>query len=244
MNYEIIKDERLLREFIEWLPELLPSEQYYLCLFARSKYCKEIVHIKSDKAQLKRFVSTKERMYDKIKQLEIEVGAYKQKDNPIPQEALALYITPNPRDLWKATFNSLIKLANCIKDQNILVNPHQEVMSEIQKAKSRTRYADFDLDESDPMKIQEILNKVPDIVNTEAVTLLRTRGGVHILVDPVKVVYPYKNKWYQSLSKLGSIDQTGDMMIPVPGCTQGNFIPHFISLKQYESLSSKTTTLI
>ena len=248
MNYQVIKDADLLNDFIKWLPELKETEQYYLCLFARSKYCKEITHIKSDKSQLKRFVSTKERMFDKIWQLECPYGAYKQykigkgETVVMPQEALALYISLNPRDLWKASFNSTLKLVTAIRDTNTLMNPHAEVMSEIQKSKGETRYAHFDIDEPDGDTLRKTISKIPEFVNRDAVTLLRTRGGMHVLVDVRKIVYPYKNKWYQSISQLANVDQSGDMMIPVPGCTQGNFIPHFVNIEDYENVPSTSVT--
>lgn len=155
-----------------------------------------------------------------------------QKEIPIPQEALALYITVNPRDCWKATANSLIKLAQCMRDQNILVNPQQEVMSEIQRTKGTTHYVDFDLDfkEWRADLLHDISEQVFKFVNKEAVTFLRTRGGLHILVDPKKVEPQFKNKFYQGISSIADIDQTGDQMIPVPGCTQGLFTPHFINI--------------
>jgi hypothetical protein len=227
MNYKIVKDEKLLRDFIDWLPELKDNEKYYLCLFARNKYCKELTHIKSDKAQLKRFVTDKECMFQKIKQLEIGLGWYQQKHMSVPEEALALYITPNPRNMFKATVNTMVKLAESIRDQNVEMNSHQEALSEIQKAKSRTCWIDFDIDTEYPELTIKLL-KQGDIVNWDAVKVLRTRGGAHILVDPNKVEQKYKNTFYQALSK--DADQTGDNMIPVPGCTQGMFIPHFVNL--------------
>jgi hypothetical protein len=35
MNYKIIHNEEKLQQFIDWLPELLPNEQYYVALLAR-----------------------------------------------------------------------------------------------------------------------------------------------------------------------------------------------------------------
>lgn len=229
MNYQIIKDEQLLRNFIEWLPELNESEQFYICLFARSKYCKEsLVHISSDKQQLKRLTCTKKNMFDKIKQLECEVGCYKQRDTPTPQEALALYITINPRDLWKASFNSLTHLAKCLQLNNTKMNPHQEVMSEIQRTKGNTRYVIFDFDGKEYGSIA-IFAFLMDKVNLDAVHLLETRGGYHLLINTLLVLPEYKNKWYQSIAKRPAVDQKGDIMSPVLGCTQGNFVPHFIN---------------
>lgn len=228
MNYRIIRDEEKLKEFIEWLPELRAHEKYCLCLFARNKYCKQLVHIKSDKAQLKRFVSDKKRMFYKIQQLEIALGAYKQKDAEVPEEALALYITPNPRNMFKATVNTMVKLAQSIRDKNVEMNPHQEALSEIQKAKSRTCYIDFDID-ADEEGLMGSVEFTKKNVNPEAITWIRTRGGAHCLIDPSKAEHQYKNAFYQKLKGNPYVDQAGDNMIPVVGCTQGNFTPHFIN---------------
>ena len=233
MFYKIVKDEKLLKEFIDWLPELKPTEKYYMCLFARNKYCKELTHIKSDKAQLKRFVTDKERMFQKIKQLEIQLGWYLQKETPVPQAALALYITPNPRDMKKAAVNTMVKLAHCFRDQNDLLNVHQEALSEIQRAKSRTCWVDFDIDyKGETGNYGPFLNEwVRDRVGYGSkYKILDTRGGFHVLVDPSSIDSEYKATWYQALSKNQYVDQTGDNMIPVPGCTQGDFTPHFIDL--------------
>ena len=64
-HYKIILDEDRLRKFIEWLPELHNKETYYVCLFARSKYTEQM-KINGGQLQLRRFISKKEYLFQKI----------------------------------------------------------------------------------------------------------------------------------------------------------------------------------
>ena len=230
MNYKIIIDEQILKDFIEkFLPDLEPHEQFYVCLFSRSKYCNSIegiTHIKSDKQQLKRFTSNKEMLFYKIKQLECPIDSYRQKELAIPQESLAIYINPNPRDFKKAARHTLIRFANLITENysSNMYNPHQEVMSEIQKSKSRSVYFDMDFD---GVTLEELQQATKDKINSNCLTYLKTRGGYHLLVKLDEIESQYKKTWYNNLTSISGIDIKGDCMIPIPGCTQGNFMPYF-----------------
>jgi hypothetical protein len=235
-NHQIIRDEDKLKEFIDWLPELGTDEVFFLCLQARRKYLPTLKS--SDKQQLKRFVATKRRLFDKIRQLECPVGSYLTNDGePIPDQALALYITLNPRDMRKATYASIKALVDVLQHPGKELNPHSEVLSEIHKAKGRSTYVHFDLDmptgdASDdnankcPLSLQEVKEFVASVVGEAATTIVRTRGGCHVLIAPDKVQSEHKN-WYPIVRKQLVCDQTGDLMIPVVGTNQGGFIPHF-----------------
>jgi hypothetical protein len=219
MNYKIITDETLLREFINWLPDCEDHEQYYLTLFARKKYCPDVKWIKSDKGQLARKTSKKELIFDKIAQMECKLGAYKLDGNPVPQEALACYITPSPRDLWKATVRSIGKLATVLECNGKNSNPHQEVMSEIQKSQSKKKYVVFDIDEKDETVLQECIDTVDGYCD-----VTETRGGYHVFVHKDKIDLITDKMWYLKLKKFS--DVTGDAMTPPWGTYQGGHVPY------------------
>lgn len=246
MNYKIITDEKALIEFIKWLPELKENEQYYLSLFARKKYCPSLIK-SNDKTQLKRFTSTKERMLDKIKGLERQVGRWKLKDIEAPQESLVLYIHPNPRNMKKATEMMGKKCWDLIRSNNF--NLHAEAMSCIQKSKSRSCFVHFDIDTDEKLDITLIEKIFPPFKHYltkkifKCFSWVQTRGGYHLLIDP-HFVKSYNEKhstldinlhldkvpkdWHKEVVKLYPIEQSGDLMLPVPGTYQGGFTPKFI----------------
>jgi hypothetical protein len=230
MNYQIIADENELKKFIEWLPDLNNDETYFVSLFSRSKYCSEENKIKGDKTQLKRFTTNKENLFDKLKQLECEFGAYTIKGQPIPQESLAAYISINPRSFKKAAINGLKRLADLIRKVYDGYNPHQEILTEIQKAKSRTCFIDFDFDCEKKLYTDVINTELINVVNKEAIHILFTRGGFHILIAPEMINETYKKNWYQNVSNIQNKystdkDNNGDNLLPIPGTFQGGYIP-------------------
>jgi len=228
-TYQIIVDEDKLKEFIEWLPDLEPHETYYCTLFARSKYSKLVKA--GDKAQLKNFTSSKPRLLNKIKQLETKVGTYLNKDRisgfdiPIPQEALAFYISVNPRDLIKATRESLIEFARLLTTDYNGYNPHKKVLSNIQQSRGRKIFSEFDYDN---VPFEYVKEEAEKILNKDCLNYVITRGGVHTLIDLSKVNGKENKYWYSQMTQISGYDKTSTDLVPVPGCYQGSFCPILI----------------
>ncbi len=235
-TYQVLVDESQFNLFVDsMLPDLESWETYYFCLFARTKYCKDagLAHIKSDKQQLKRGTTNKERLRQKIQQMECVVGSYAQRDIPIPQQALACYINVNPRCLKKATQQSLIKLAETSYQQFNGMNPHQEVISCIQKSCSRKIFLDFDFDVEED-EIQTTIEQLDKFINLDATSIIRTRGGFHYLIEVSKIDVSVKNKFYKNVLSVPGCDVRGDNMIPIPGTYQGGFVPFIMRLRGVE----------
>lgn len=227
--YQIIKDREQLEAFIRFLPDLQADEVYYVSLLARNKWVKTTGITISSQVQLKRFQATKKTLVNKLEQMEVAYGVYMDKGKPIPEEALGVYITPNPRSLTQSNFTVMKELLNGIQTGQIL-NPYQVSLSALQTNCSKKVFFDLDID-FDADKISE--NRIKEL--RQAIefpaTWIRTRGGFHCLIHLNEIPKLLASKWYQQVLSLKTDDiditMNGDNIIPLAGCTQGGFVPHF-----------------
>lgn len=217
-RYKLIYNEELIKDFLSVLPDESEDEIYYLSIFARKKYCPELIW-SNDKTQLKRFTSRKSDIIKKIKQLEVDYGLYDLNGRIVPQESLVIYIHPNPRSQLKAARHLMRKLTDIICDRSKGFNVHQEALSALQKSKSKGYFIDFDLDMDKGLFDPEEM--VYKHINRDAVTLIETRGGYHVLIEVKKIKDEYRKTFYQGLKQ--SSDVEGDCFIPIPGTIQGGF---------------------
>jgi len=225
MNYKILFDESVLDDFIKNFYDVpLEDEYLYVALFARKKYCKTLKSTSTDKMQLKRFTARPDNLKNKIKQLEVPLGCYQLKNDTATQESLALYITANYRSMKKANKEMLKGLAETISNDRYYSNIQAEALSMIQRSVGTRRYVDFDIDNKE-VDLFLIKNILPD----NAYKILETRGGYHVLVEPK--LCP-KTKWYEEIKTVfkADLDSVKPDLIPVPGTTQGMFVPRFINI--------------
>jgi len=218
-HYKVLLDETKLDDFISFLPDLEADEVYYLALFARHKYCSSVPNLKDN--QLARFTSSKDTLKEHILRLECSFGGYKRDGIDVPQEALALYIALNPRNIVKANKELLVELAKCFADGKADFNPLSIARTAVHHATNRKVFVDFDYDNIEPILH---LPKIKELLPDNAFKILKTRGGFHLLV---LLANTPKSNWFKALAALEGCDVKGsNTLIPVPGCTQGDFCPY------------------
>jgi hypothetical protein len=99
-------------------------------------------------------------------------------------------------------------------------------MTEIQKASGRKVFMDFDFD---GIQFKSVEEDIISYVNWEAINVVKTRGGFHLLVEMSKIQQLHSKIWYHKLSSISGVDVRGtDNLLPVPGCCQGGFVPDLI----------------
>ena len=231
-NYAVVIDENEFNNFLQWLPPLEKEECHYVALLARDKYIRElgIGTFNSDKHQCARFITNSERLLLKLKQCETEVGNYAVKGVEVPQQALAAYMTINPRSQTKAAKWLLKRLADVVADGEQNVNVYQESLTAIHKSIGRKLFVDVDFDN---VEIEHTAKQMGNLINPDAVKILETRGGFHAIIRLDCIAPQYVKSWYKNITSLEGADIAGDTLIPIPGTYQGGFVPKLFDMKDF-----------
>ena len=179
------------------------------------------------RSQIKRFITKKKFLKDKIRALECKIGTFTEKGNPIPSNCFAFYITPNPRNLHKAGINVIKKSADLLSRGQGL-NPYKIALNCIQTCTGTKKYFDIDTDVKNNYHIQ-LEGDIHNDLFKFSYEFVKTRGGGHLLInlqDP-----DLSKRWYQEVeSFLQCLDYVQDFQMnndlcPLPGTCQGNYIP-------------------
>ena len=232
MNYQVVVDEDEFNKFLKWLPPLEKEECHYVALLARDKYIRDlgIGTFNSDKHQCSRFTTTHDRLLLKLKQCETAVGNYAVKGIEVPQQALAAYMTINPRSQTKAAKWLLKRLADVVADGEQNVNVYQESLTAIHKSVGRKLFVDVDFDN---VALEQTVVEMSRYVNVDAVKILETRGGFHAIIRLDKIHDKYVKSWYKNITTMNGADAAGDTLIPIPGTYQGGWVPKLYDMSEF-----------
>jgi hypothetical protein len=234
-HYQILLNETELQKYLDTLPELQDDEVFYLSLLARAKWVKDTdlkIHGSSNK--LVRTTCTKDNIVRRLREMEVPMYTYELKGQPIPQEALGVYISVNPVSKQKAARTLLKRLTEWVVDNpNHPINVLAEAATALQTSQSRKVFLDLDIDAPDEDSLFRAIRHVYDNIALDALTTVRTRGGAHVRVrlDQSLPFFKENRNWHRTVVQQpdviapATILAQNDGLIPLPGCTQGGYQP-------------------
>ena len=229
MNYKLIHDEVELQKFIDFLPELNPNEGYFMILIARKKW-----HPESDipsATKLKReTVGSKDKIIQTIRQWEVDENAYQSNGNPIDQKNLGVYIGFNPKNQNNAWFDLINKCLESIRSNKTNINIKSMANDVIQGSNGTKNFIDIDVDIKEGEDYLDIINFIKSVIDESHFTIIKTNGGFHCLVKLEGI--KHNMSWYQQIQKhpfKSDLNIMSNDLIPVVGCNQGKFVPHFLN---------------
>lgn len=227
-KYQLINDIGVLQAYVDTLPNLEVGEKYYVQLLARQKYNNDRNILSSLKLQ-DSFVK-KEVIVDMVKSWELPYGSYTtKKGDIIDNDSLVVYISPNP----KSTSKAYIKLLE--NSESILVN-NKNLLREANtcyfNSISRKTYKIVDIDLEKQEELAEIVAYCKSILNESCLRVVRTRSGIHLLIELSKTP---KTQWHKEIMQINSLFNVKEIneiapygMTPLVGTIQGGVVPIFI----------------
>lgn len=236
MSYVLIHDQKQVEIFERLFYSQCNGEyeRVFLTYMAtKKKYCDRLSNNGCFKRTVLRYEDEgpQKKLVNAIRNYEIPLGTYKDQRtrNPIPQEALALYTSVNPRNAIHAT-QSLTSdiLDKAFSDEKkYFSHVDQQFKNKLQKYAVK-QYIGIDLDTKDEEIYKQIMTDITEYVNVYVV--IETRGGYHIIIPKRELqrttnglsaghfLYTRLSEKYEEIDKISS-----DLFSPIPGTYQGGF---------------------
>ena len=231
MTYDLLPAPDELERFTRTvIPDLDEDEALLLFLNARGKYLSETerraLSMPSTLVLRREVITRKDQIASVIAGLCARTGHYTDRaGHPIPEHALAVYLTPNPRSQRKAALATLKDLADSLYAGKP-VRVVRTAVSNLHTSASRKTYLDLDIDLGDGDDLPDLLAQIRRALGSTTAPVVHTRGGAHVLVRTKTLDPSVKKTFYrevQAISRamVGEIEIRSDTMVPVPGTRQG-----------------------
>lgn len=235
--YEFIKDEEKLKVFCDSvLKHLGVGESYCVMLGARRKYLTEdektIYNMNGTDMLRRTIISSKE--FDVVKRSILDMcipeGTYTDKNGkPLPNHCFTVYMTVNPASSKKAAGAMIKNLTDKLLNNDIDFNLVSLAKTELHRSFGHKRFMDLDVDVPDETECEAVLDKIYNFLGETRTHTVKTRGGAHVLVDKCSLDPTISKTFYKNIESIkiesGEIEMKGHCMIPIPGCSQGGFVP-------------------
>lgn len=241
MSYALVHDRKEVEKF-ESLFYSKTNDGYervfLMYISARNKYCPELSNNGCFKRTVIRYNDRLEdhrRLFNDIQHYEIPLHAYKDKNHRavVPQEALALYASINPRNAVHAAQDLTKEILDMtfLYDKAYFSSIDQKFKNKLQKH-SVNVYVGIDLDTKDEEVYQELIADITRFVNIYVV--IETHGGYHIIIPKRELQRTFNGMsagqyLYKALpGKYKALDKvSNDLFSPIPGTIQGGFKVRF-----------------
>jgi hypothetical protein len=224
MNYKIIANIDTLQEFVDTLDQ---KESYVVQLAIRNKYADYKINknynvLRSEMLETRNIVSF-------IKQLECPVGSYETHLNePINNNSgFVIYISVNTINQLKAFQMIALSLTEMLMCNLTLPGRLQTLInSRVFKSNNRNVLdIEFDYDHlENPEEYDDIVVKqvCEYLGNSDIVRFVRTRGGMHCLVETKKIPKAFKKTAIMNIRNMEHADVAATRLShAVPGTFQG-----------------------
>ena len=124
LEKKLIKDERIIEQFLNFLPNLEEGEEIFYMFMARSKY--DTTNTLRGESVLKRgSVGQKTHILDQIKRLNTTSESYEFDGKQIPLDSMVFYLKPNPRSVLTSMYHTVASIASnlgLVEKENRLVH--------------------------------------------------------------------------------------------------------------------------